>query len=213
MSDTSRELQSEDYCRHGPHTVEKLFSALPYAQRPATSQTNFDFPSTKPVAAGNISSDSPEANMSNTLTNGIRRVAVRLVTDTTSDGELLSRYLAHHDEGAFATLVRRHAAMVSGTCRRVLGTAADADDAFQAAFLVLVRKGHSLTDQVCVGNFLYGVAFHTALKAKAMAVKRRDKEARVRHPEVARIGPTFSRQLDEELSRLPEKYREPGGAL
>ncbi|QJW98756.1 RNA polymerase sigma factor [Frigoriglobus tundricola] len=147
--------------------------------------------------------------MSDTLANGIRRVAVRLVPDAASDGELLSRYLAHRDEGAFAALVRRHAAMVFGTCRRVLGSAADADDAFQAAFLVLVRKGHALTDRACVGNFLYGVAFHTALKAKAMAVKRRSKEEGARPPDVEPERSELLAALDEELARLSEKYRGP----
>ena len=147
--------------------------------------------------------------MAHTLANGIRRVAVRLAPDPAPDGELLARYLVNQDEDAFAGLVHRHAAMVFGTCRRVLGNAADADDAFQAAFLVLVRRGHSLTDRVCVGNFLYGVAFHTALKAKAMAVKRRSKEERARPPEVDPERPGLLAALDEELARLPEKYREP----
>ena len=107
------------------------------------------------------------------LRNGILRVAAQLAPETVSDGELLARFLADGDDSAFAVLVRRHANMVFGTCRRILGNAADADDAFQAVFVVLIRRASSFTDRACVGNFLYGVAYHAALKAKAMAAKRR----------------------------------------
>lgn len=146
--------------------------------------------------------------MTTALNFGLRRAAARLSPDTAPDGELLSRFIASRDEAAFALLVRRHAGMVFGTCRRVLGNVADADDAFQAAFVVLVRKAHSLTGRACVGNFLYGVAFHTALKARAMATKRRAKEAKVTRFESADAG-ELTRVLDEELSKLPDKYREP----
>ena len=147
--------------------------------------------------------------MTTALGTGLRRAAARLAPDPTPDGELLTRFLASRDEEAFALLVRRHAGMVFGTCRRVLGNAADADDAFQAAFVVLVRKAHSLTDRACVGNFLYGVAFHTALKARAMATKRRAKEARVSRERERPESDELTRVLDEELSKLPDKYREP----
>ena len=147
--------------------------------------------------------------MPTTAAHGIRRVAARLTADPATDGELLARFLTQRDESAFAALVRRHAAMVFGTCRRVLGNAPDADDAFQAAFVVLVRKAHSLTDRACVGNFLYGVAFNTALKAKVMALKRRSKEANAKRPESAPDRGELLKVLDEELARLPEKYREP----
>lgn len=146
--------------------------------------------------------------MTTALGTGLRRAAARLAPDPAPDGELLARFLASRDEDAFAVLVRRHAGMVFGTCRRVLGNAADADDAFQAAFVVLVRKAHSLTDRACVGNFLYGVAFHTALKARAMATKRRAKEGRAIRPESADTG-ELTRVLDDELAKLPDKYREP----
>ncbi|HVL13684.1 MAG TPA: sigma-70 family RNA polymerase sigma factor [Gemmata sp.] len=140
---------------------------------------------------------------------GLRRVAAGLNPDTSPDGELLARFLDHRDEAAFAELVRRHAAMVFGTCRRVLGNAPDADDAFQAAFVVLVRRAHGLTGRATVGNFLYGVAFHTALKAKAMAAKRRTREARSNPAEPRPDQSELLAALDEELARLPEKYREP----
>ena len=140
---------------------------------------------------------------------GIRKVAARLAPDPAHDGELLSRFLTSRDEAAFAALVRRHGRMVFGTCRRVLGNAPDADDAFQAAFVVLVRKAHTLTDRACVGNFLYGIAFHTALKAKAMATKRRAKEAKVQPPISAPADRELTELFDEELAKLVEKYRGP----
>lgn len=148
--------------------------------------------------------------MTTALGTGLRRAAARLAPDPdpTPDGDLLARFLATRDEQAFALLVRRHGPMVLGTCRRVLGNADDADDAFQAAFVVLVRKAGSLTDRTCVGNFLYGVAFHTALKARAMATKRRVKEAKATRPDQPDSG-ELSRAMDEELAKLPDKYREP----
>lgn len=147
--------------------------------------------------------------MPTAASNGLRRVAARLAPDTATDGELLARFVNDRDDDAFAALVRRHAAMVSGTCRRVLGNAPDADDAFQAAFVVLVRKAHALADRACVGNFLYGVAFNTARKAKAMALKRRSKEANATRPEPPPDRDEVLAALDEELARLPEKYRGP----
>jgi RNA polymerase sigma factor (sigma-70 family) len=140
---------------------------------------------------------------------GLHWVTARQNPDAAPDGELLVRFLEHRDEAAFAALVHRHAAMVFGTCRRVLGNATDADDAFQAAFVVLVRKARGLTDRACVGNYLYGIAFHTALKAKAMAAKRRTHEARSHAPEPHFDSSEVLAALDEELAKLPEKYRAP----
>src|ERR1700677_1464293 len=91
------------------------------------------------------------------------------------DAELLNGFITRRDEDAFAVLVRRHGPMVLGVCRRVLGNAADADDAFQATFLVLVRKAAAVVPRSQVGNWLYGVAVNTARKAKAMAHNRRVK--------------------------------------
>src|SRR5437870_2955087 len=93
-----------------------------------------------------------------------------------TDGELLDGFVARRDEAAFEALVHRHGPMVLGVCRRVLRNDADAEDAFQATFLVLVRKAASIRPRGLVGNWLYGVAHTTALKARAMTTKRRAKE-------------------------------------
>src|SRR5262245_60033514 len=93
-----------------------------------------------------------------------------------TDGEMLECFITHRDEAAFKTLLRRHGPMVLGVCRRVLGNHADAEDAFQATFLVLVRKAASIRPRDMVGNWLYGVAHTTALKARAMNSRRLAKE-------------------------------------
>lgn len=98
------------------------------------------------------------------------------------DGELLRRYVQERDEAAFEALVRRHGPMVLAVCRRVLHNQHDADDAFQATFLVLVRKAGTLRSPGMIGNWLYGVAYRTALHARGAAVKRRAKEADVQEP-------------------------------
>src|SRR5271166_6251332 len=138
-------------------------------------------------------------------------VGVPAVADAT-DGQLLDRFAAQHDETAFTALVRRHGPMVLGVCRRVLHGGPDAEDAFQATFLVLFRRARSLDGRGSVANWLYTVAYHAALKARAEAARRRRHESHASnrpHPEPA--DETLARDLqpvlDEELSRLPERYR------
>jgi RNA polymerase sigma factor (sigma-70 family) len=140
--------------------------------------------------------------------------AVLLPDAQPTDGLLLEAFIARRDEAAFAALVRRHGPMVLGVCRRVLGNVHDAEDAFQAAFLVLARKAASVRPRELVGHWLYGVAFRTALKARALAARRQARERQVREmPE--REAPReeawsdLQPLLDHELSRLPEKYRVP----
>jgi RNA polymerase sigma factor (sigma-70 family) len=126
-----------------------------------------------------------------------------------SDGQLLGQFLARRDEEAFAVLVARHGPMVLAVCRRILGHTEDAEDAFQAAFLVLVRKAASLTARAVLGDWLHGVARRTALNAKRTAARRRVKEQAMARPEMQgeEVRDDRLALLDEALSRLPEKYR------
>jgi RNA polymerase sigma factor (sigma-70 family) len=129
-----------------------------------------------------------------------------------TDWQLLQDYLGRRDEAALATLVRRHGPMVWGVCRRVLRNYHDAEDAFQATFLVFVRKASSIASPELLANWLYGVAHQTALKARTTAAKRRARERQVTEmPEPAATEQVVSSDLqpllDQELSRLPDKYR------
>ncbi len=131
-----------------------------------------------------------------------------------SDSDLLERYTATHEEAAFAALVRRHGPLVLGVCRRVLGNAHDAEDAFQAAFLALARKADSIRKQESVGCWLYHVAFHTALRARGKAAVRRKLERATDPPMPGDplselTGRELLTLLDEELQALPERYRVP----
>ena len=130
------------------------------------------------------------------------------------DGDLLTAYVTSQDPAAFEGLVKRHAAMVWGVCRRTLGNDQDAEDAFQATFLILCRKAPSIKPPAMVGNWLYGVAHRAALKAKSLIRSRQIKEkmfaqlpARSNNSDVERLE--LRQFLDEELSRLPAKYRVP----
>jgi RNA polymerase sigma factor (sigma-70 family) len=131
-----------------------------------------------------------------------------------TDEQLVGCFIDHRDEAAFEALLRRHGPMVLGVCRRVLRNYHDAEDAFQATFLILVRKAASLTCREAVANWLYGVAYRTALKARAMAITRRMRESQAKdlpESEGRFHDPCESWQplLDQELSRLPPRYREP----
>jgi RNA polymerase sigma factor (sigma-70 family) len=141
----------------------------------------------------------------------LRRATLPRDGSEPTDGQLLECYLSSREESAFAALVHRHGPMVWGVCRRVLGTD-DAEDAFQATFLVLVRKAASIRQREAVSSWLYGVAHQTALKARAVTTRRRTREKQVSampEPVVPSqvLSDDLQTLLDQELSRLPEKYR------
>jgi RNA polymerase sigma-70 factor (ECF subfamily) len=149
---------------------------------------------------------------------GVRKYFHSLIgtrnADPLADGQLLARYVAQHDEAAFTALVERYGPLVLGVCRRVLRDAHDAEDAFQATFLVLARRASTLDGRGPLGNWLYGVAYRTALKAKANAARRRAHERQgldmagvlsSSEKDWTELWPVF----DEELNQLPEKYRAP----
>ena len=124
------------------------------------------------------------------MATGLHKVLERLrhAGAGVTDGHLLARFVAARDEDSFAALVRRHGPMVLGVCRRVLHDVHDAEDAFQATFLVLARKAAALAQPEAVGSWLYQVAYHTALEARAARARRWRTERQVRdmpHPEVA----------------------------
>jgi RNA polymerase sigma factor (sigma-70 family) len=138
-------------------------------------------------------------------------VLLREGTDLT-DGQLLECFVSRREPDALEALVRRHGPMVWGVCHRILRNRSDAEDAFQATFLVLVRKAASVTPREMVVNWLYGVAQQTALKARATVAKQRTRERQVAEmPDPPVMEQDLSGELrnviDQELSRLPEKYR------
>jgi len=132
-----------------------------------------------------------------------------------SDRELVSRFVDFRDEQAFTTLVRRHGPMVFGVCRRVLDNVQDAEDAFQATFVVLARKAHAVEKPELLANWLYGVAYRTARKARVQAARRGHHErqaALMSGVEVLQAAENWQEirgVLDEELQHLPPKYRAP----
>ncbi len=141
----------------------------------------------------------------------LRRTVLQREAALWTDGQLLERYLAERDDLHFELLVERHGPMVFGLCRRLLGDSADAEDAFQATFLVLVKKAGTVRPAARVGNWLYGVAFHTARRARALSARRRlkEKEAAAMRTASPRPDPSadLADVLDQELSQLPDKYR------
>jgi len=141
----------------------------------------------------------------------LRRAALLRDGAALSDGELLGRFVEHRDESSLAALVRRHGPMVWGVCRRLVSHH-DAEDAFQATFLVLVRKAASIVPRQMVGNWLYGVAHQTALQARRTTARRSAREMQVTVMPDTQAVPQdqwadLQPLLDQELSRLPDNYR------
>jgi RNA polymerase sigma factor (sigma-70 family) len=144
---------------------------------------------------------------------GLNRVFNLGTVAALSEGDLLEQFITKADDTAFAALVSRHGPMVLGVCRRILRDEHDVEDAFQATFLVLVRRASSIRDRGLVSNWLYGVAHRVAVRAKANAARRH------RHEQTGiALDPAGDHKpplddlaaiLDQELSRLPESLRAP----
>src|SRR5262245_26982726 len=130
-----------------------------------------------------------------------------------TDRELLRKYVRDRDEEAFAVILRRHGAWVLSLCRRVLGSDQDAEDAFQATWLVLARKAGSLRPGGILSNWLHGVAYKTALKARTHAWRRlkHEHQAMTRHEAADNRGANdqLPEWIEEELERLPAKLKNP----
>src|SRR5438309_1043393 len=126
------------------------------------------------------------------------------------DAELLAAFLAGRDEAAFAHLVRRHGPLVYGVCRRWLRQPADVEDAFQATFLVLVKRAESINRPERLANWLHGVAIRTARNLRNRAIRRQLREESGRNLNAIPSRPSPADDelwplLDEEVRRLPEK--------
>ncbi|MCI0457434.1 MAG: sigma-70 family RNA polymerase sigma factor [Gemmataceae bacterium] len=131
-----------------------------------------------------------------------------------SDGQLLDRFMNQRDEVAFAALLRRHGSMVLNVARRVLGNLQDAEDVYQATFLLLARRPGSIRKKDAVASWLHGVAYRLALRVRLQDNRRHAREQQVRamvsdEPYVEAAWHELQELLDEELRRLPEKYRAP----
>jgi RNA polymerase sigma factor (sigma-70 family) len=136
-------------------------------------------------------------------------------TNKLPDQQLLQRFVRTREESAFDTLVRRHGPLVLGVCRRVLHDWHDAEDAFQATFLVLARNAGSVQKGASLGSWLYGTAYRVAVKARGRSATRQHYEGRAApgrpagDPLAEVSGRELLTVLDEELQQLPERYRAP----
>jgi RNA polymerase sigma factor (sigma-70 family) len=145
----------------------------------------------------------------------LRRAALLGNDAPMTDAQLVACFVERRDEAAVTALVRRHGPMVLGVCRRVLRNHHDAEDAFQATFLVFARKAASLGSRDALANWLYGVAYNVAQKTRALSARRRAREKQgtdMPEPEASppeRDGADLRAMLDQELNRLPDKYRAP----
>jgi RNA polymerase sigma factor (sigma-70 family) len=145
-------------------------------------------------------------------TRGLKTVIEYLQQTLPQDGQLLASFVAVRDEAAFAALVRRHGRMVFGVCQRVLRHTQDAEDAFQATFLILARKAASVMKRESLSSWLYRVAYRTALEARAARLRRQQREMQVENLPHPAVEPEdlldWHPLLDRELNRLSEKYRQ-----
>jgi RNA polymerase sigma factor (sigma-70 family) len=150
----------------------------------------------------------------NPILQQLRKMVARKAVKDKTDLELMQQFTAKRDESAFTALVERHGPLVWGVCHRVLRDRHDSEDAFQATFLVLARQADSVSKKETISCWLYGVAYRTALSQKRAAQRRRRREKRGqgREPEqpisLASLR-ELQAMLDEEVARLPTKYRAP----
>jgi len=141
----------------------------------------------------------------------IRQLVASREFQERTDQELLDDFAASRKEAAFAALVARHGPMVLRVCHRVLGHEQDAEDAFQATFLVLAHKNASIRKREALADWLHGVAYRTAMKAKRSAARRRTREQQLRPtspPSTTPTWPEVQATLDEELRKLSEPFRQ-----
>lgn len=158
-----------------------------------------------------------DANMNATgaeLVRYLRTLAAGRDNDACTDRQLLEQFVTRREQASFAALVRRHGPMVLGVCRRVLGHDQDAEDAFQATFLILARKAGSIRKHESVNSWLHGVAFHVAERLRAKVARRSVLQRKaVSRPPIDPAECVAWREirclLDSELARLPEHYRAP----
>jgi RNA polymerase sigma factor (sigma-70 family) len=144
----------------------------------------------------------------------IRGLAADPAASEQTDGALLRAFLAGNDQAAFEALLRRHGPMVLRACRRILGVAQDAEDAFQATFLVLAQQAHSIRKRESLASWLYGVVHRMATHAKRAAARRHKHESRASpakscDPALSAAWRELQALLDEEIERLPETLRAP----
>jgi RNA polymerase sigma factor (sigma-70 family) len=143
----------------------------------------------------------------------LERAARTRLTGTLTDTQLLRRFALEHEETAFAALMQRHGRLVWGVCRHILPREHDAEDAFQATFLVLARRASSIRNSESVGSWLHGVAYRVAVRVRQAAARREERERQAAMPE-GQAQPELAlgelqAVLDEEVQRLPQKYRAP----
>jgi RNA polymerase sigma factor (sigma-70 family) len=155
--------------------------------------------------------------MARAATNSLMHVVRRVVDDRRArelpDHELLQAFIDRQDETAFLALLRRHGQTVLGVCRALLPNEADAEDAFQATFLVFADKARSIRQKTSLGSWLHGVAYRTACRARTAFARGKKHERLAARPETSSADETTWREvqavLHEELGRLAERYREP----
>ena len=148
-----------------------------------------------------------------TFLHDLKRGMVAETLSDASDPQLIEQFLADCDEAAFEALIRRHGPMIMSVCSRIVNNHADAEDAFQATFLVLAKNLRTVRKQASFASWLHGVARRVALKARAQTNTRRHYEQRVSMRENSGDEEVTCREMrsvfDEELTRLPDKWRQP----